>query len=52
MLMILLAILILALAVWVLQQATLPQPFLWAGYAVVFVLAILLFAKVAGISVM
>ena len=51
MIMILLSILVLALAVWVLQQAALPQPFLWAGYAICFILALLLFAKVAGISI-
>lgn len=52
MIMILVSILVLALAVWVLQQATLPQPFMWAGYAIVFILAILLFAKTAGIAIM
>lgn len=52
MIMILLSILVLALAVWMLQQAPLPAPFIWAGYAICFILAILLFAKTAGISIM
>ena len=48
---VLLGILVLALAVWIVQQASVPQPFIWAAYAVCFILAVLLFLHVAGIAV-
>lgn len=50
MLMILFQVFVLLIAGYFVQQSNWPDPAKWLGFAIVFVLAILLFMKMSGIS--
>jgi hypothetical protein len=49
--MILIAAFVLLLAGWFVTTSNWPEPGKWFGYAIVFILAIVLFLKITGINI-